>query len=595
MKFYYRGCGWKPKQVHWTEADKEWIRRIDKLFSDLFGPDFCQYESDEKKICILSPGQFPLFKYNHDEWEESYVLTNVSGDKEKSSQGSSICAARNESTSSGSNISNHLNPVSKKLVSDGDSSSCGDKSSHVVNLVSSGLDSDHDSSALGEKRSQVLNLVSKELDSDGESSACGDRRGQVANPFNSEARNDCASSLCNGNSSQAPNDSCDEVVRDCDQSSCSSKRNQVHQQMPAHAHSTHTAKSNKVGLTVADFHSGKLDGLNRKDRAAYLLPGVVFISPQDVLITKREEKASNPLLAKQRPSEGTVEVALNLLKKNSDSLVKIGNLGYYTAQSVKVFAKMCALASEALKLKEELRWLSQTPPSPETVKVREVLENSRPNDVVLQQGCSIMDVKDFSSLACERYVNSFAIDTICLTILRESKEMDIVYLPCYSQTWAKQGPQFFNHKVSSYFDSCPVDRARVIFLPLHFPRQKHWGLVCFDTTTKTVFFDDGLKIIPTRDILTVVKNMLSGFENVSNDSRFKLDKWNNGKLSLPFPRIGMPSQTTVGVGAGSCGVAVILSFRDIVRSGFPPSFQWEFSEMGHLRKELMSLALQWRT
>ena len=125
-------------------------------------------------------------------------------------------------------------------------------------------------------------------------------------------------------------------------------------------------------------------------------------------------------------------------------------------------------------------------------------------------------------------------------------------------------------------------------------KYKPRRLVCFDTTTKTVFFDDGLKIIPTRDILTVVKNMLSGFENVSNDSRFKLDKWNNGKLSLPFPRIGMPSQTTVGVGAGSCGVAVILSFRDIVRSGFPPSFQWEFSEMGHFRKELMSLALQWR-
>lgn len=81
---------------------------------------------------------------------------------------------------------------------------------------------------------------------------------------------------------------------------------------------------------------------------------------------------------------------MNLLKGNSGSLVKIGSLGYYTILSVKVFAKMCALASEALQLKEELRWLSQTPQSPETVKVREVLENSRPNDVVLQQGHSIM-------------------------------------------------------------------------------------------------------------------------------------------------------------------------------------------------------------
>lgn len=152
--------------------------------------------------------------------------------------------------------------------------------------------------------------------------------------------------------------------------------------------------------------------------------------------------------------------------------------------------------------------------------------------------------------------------------------MDLVYLPCYSQTWAKQGTQFFNHKVSSYFESCPVDRARIIFFPVHFPCHKHWGLVCLS--------------------LTVVRNMLSGFETVSNNSRFQLDKWNNGKLSLPLPRIGMPNQTTVGVGAGSCGVAVILSFRDIIRSGCPPSFQWEFSDMGYLRKELMSLSLKWR-
>ena len=103
------------------------------------------------------------------------------------------------------------------------------------------------------------------------------------------------------------------------------------------------------------------------------------------------------------------------------------------------------------------------------------------------------------------------------------------------------------------------------------------------------------KIFPSRDIVTVVRNMLNGFEVLSNNSTlYKLEKWNNGKLSLPFPRIDMPNQTTVGIGAGSCGVGVILSFRDIIRSGCPPSFQWEFSDMDHLRLELMSLALQWR-
>lgn len=628
QKFYYRGCGWKPKQVDWTVDDKGWIRRIDKLFSDLFGPDFCQYESDEKKICIISPGQFPLLNYNHDEWEESYALSNASsGDKQKSSHVSPMCSAKNDSDSSGSNTGNQiLYLASKELDNDGDSSAWGERSSQNANLVSDGMDSDrdHDSSAYGDKSSQILNLVSNELDHDGDSSACSDKSGQVLNLVIDEMDSDHDSSALDHKSSQVHNPVSNELHSDGDSSACGDKsgqvghlvsaemdsdcgssafgdsgsnRNQAHGQMPVrfHVHSNHSAESNKVALTLADFLSGKLDGLSRKEQAAYQLPGVAFISTQDICITEREEKACNPLLAKQRPSERTVDVALNLLKGNSDSLVKIGSVGkYYTIQSVKVFAKMCSLASEALQLKEELRWLSQTPQSPETVEISEVLESSRPNDVVLQQGHSIMDVKDYSTLACERYVNSFAIDTICLTILKESKEMDIVYLPCYSQTWAKQGTQFFKHKVSSYFESCPVDRARIIFFPVHFPRHKHWGLVCFDTTTSTVFFDDGQKIFPTRDILTVVRNMLSAFETVSNNSRFKFDKWNNGKLSLPFPRIGMPNQTTVGVGAGSCGVAVILSFRDIIRSGCPPSFQWEFSDMGHLRKELMSLSLQWR-
>ena len=62
--------------------------------------------------------------------------------------------------------------------------------------------------------------------------------------------------------------------------------------------------------------------------------------------------------------------------------------------------------------------------------------------------------------------------------------------------------------------------------------------------------------------------MLSGSEIMSSQSSFKLQKWNSGNLSLPLPQIHIPKQTAVGVGAGSSGVAVILSFGDIIRSVF---------------------------
>ena len=127
------------------------------------------------------------------------------------------------------------------------------------------------------------------------------------------------------------------------------------------------------------------------------------------------------------------------------------------------------------------------------------------------------------------------------------------------------------------------------------PSPKALGLICFDTTNKTVYFDDGLKITPPSDILTVAKNMLAGFRALSNSENFQEEKWNHPKLDLPLPRINMPLQTTTGEGSGSCGVGVILSVRDIVTSkSCLPSFSWRFEDMSNLRKHLMTLIIKWR-
>lgn len=67
--FYYRGCRWKPKKMDWTKEDKAWIKRMNKLFDDLFGPDFCQFDDTETKHRFLVPGQLPVRMYDHDKWE----------------------------------------------------------------------------------------------------------------------------------------------------------------------------------------------------------------------------------------------------------------------------------------------------------------------------------------------------------------------------------------------------------------------------------------------------------------------------------------------------------------------------------------------
>lgn len=135
-----------------------------------------------------------------------------------------------------------------------------------------------------------------------------------------------------------------------------------------------------------------------------------------------------------------------------------------------------------------------------------------------------------------------------------------------------------------------------ILSPIHFDSPKHWGLICFDTTTKTIYFDDGLKVSPPRDTVTVVKNMLGGFEALANTTAFQEENWNLPTPTSPLPRIHMPQQTTSGEGSGSCGIGVILAVRDIIKDEtcLPP-FTWSFGNMFQLRKELMNLILDWKS
>ena len=82
--------------------------------------------------------------------------------------------------------------------------------------------------------------------------------------------------------------------------------------------------------------------------------------------------------------------------------------------------------------------------------------------------------------------------------------------------WAKQGVEYIKHKVIPFFESCPAEDATLILTPVHFESPLHWGLLCFDVRTKTVYFDDGLKIQPPSGTLPVVQNMLGGFKALSN-------------------------------------------------------------------------------
>lgn len=70
--FYFRGCGWKPKDVLWNPDDQSWIRLMDKLMCLMFGGDFMDYSLDKKKTCYVHEDCKPQFVYKRAEWLAEY-------------------------------------------------------------------------------------------------------------------------------------------------------------------------------------------------------------------------------------------------------------------------------------------------------------------------------------------------------------------------------------------------------------------------------------------------------------------------------------------------------------------------------------------
>ena len=442
------------------------------LFDSLFGPDYCYYEYTQSKHCVLVPGQFPKFSYDHVEWEKAY---------------------------------------------DNSSSTCNNDKTNA------------------EIKTAIPEVPAK---------------------------------------------------KECIQET-----------------------EGFAPIQLSFFNFGNISDLTRRQIAAVKLPKVAFIADEDVTLVPETEAATctnDCSVGTERPSEATVKYALKLLASalpvtdnvddsdDEDSIelnVKIGRLGTFSKSSVQMFQSMCKLSWDAGKICKEQEWLSQTSLL-DLTNVKAFLLNAKPHDEVLRQGQFIMDVSDYSTLACERYLNGFTIDALCLKLLDENKPTKVVYLPTFSQMWAKQGTEYFRYKVSNFFSHCTAEDATCILPPVHFENEQHWGLLCLDASSTTVFFDDGLKISPPSEILTVIKNMLIGLKDLSGSDQYNYDNWSQ---CLPLPRMGMPTQPASGEGAASCGVGVILAIKDIIESGEScPIFNWCFTNMAHLRKELMILALQWK-
>ena len=140
--------------------------------------------------------------------------------------------------------------------------------------------------------------------------------------------------------------------------------------------------------------------------------------------------------------------------------------------------------------------------------------------------------------------------------------------------WTKQGVECLRHKPNSFFSHCQVADAACILKPLHFESPQHLGLLCSDVYTITVYFDDGWKICPLYYTLPIVQNMICTF-GAMTDGTIPEQHLNSSSLRVPLPGINMLVQLLCCIGAGSCGICVILATRNIIIPGnYLTSFKW---------------------
>ena len=208
-----------------------------------------------------------------------------------------------------------------------------------------------------------------------------------------------------------------------------------------------------------------------------------------------------------------------------------------------------------------------------------------------------IDVTSFADLALERYIDNFVIDISIRKYLEEAWMIgndNTLYFPCEVYDWLNAADITFKKKRLARVTSLLTNfnTLQQLIVPVHMPN--HWGLMYIDLSSKEMYFDDGLRCVSPLSALLAIKDILELLTDMHpSHATLQTKFWLNCNQ-----RFGMPCQRMNNsrmVGAGSCGIDVIMAARDFINSG--PScikcFDWTFSDMDIHRKNLMLQILDW--
>lgn len=212
------------------------------------------------------------------------------------------------------------------------------------------------------------------------------------------------------------------------------------------------------------------------------------------------------------------------------------------------------------------------------------------NYLVAKEGKYSVNVRVFSKLALERYIDDTVIDTTISRLQHKyNLNESVLCLPAHTITWLNTGERsFIRQCFEEMLQNVKPGLLSLVLVPVNM-NNVHWGLMVIDIKNKEAYFDDGLgwSFSKTAYVFLIISELHFKFPDCDD---FSLDNWRHVKT---LKRFGMPRQPTDGqvIGSGSCGVGVILAALDFMSSVQSQlvKWPWSFSEMTVHRKDIMKL------
>jgi hypothetical protein len=221
---------------------------------------------------------------------------------------------------------------------------------------------------------------------------------------------------------------------------------------------------------------------------------------------------TDPTEIHERPWSSVLTTAENLLKsKNPTSKkrtgVKIGLFGSFSSNGLAVLRKYCVIASLRQDIVAESKWLDRIDNLSDSDKagIGKALWHKSPTTVIFKHGAKAIDVESFSYLALERYIDNMTID-ICieqfLKLAYESGKKDTLYLPSEVWQWLTCDNDFLYQKIESLHMKLEDQKLKQGLAPVHM--TNHWGLVYVEVESKTMYFDDGLRLVTGQYVIDLI-------------------------------------------------------------------------------------------